>query len=154
MSLPRTCPPRREAALHTKRKTCNTNHPRAPDVPVSRHSSLALVSAEIIFFHKIWARILERLVQMSEEIWRSIRALSEKRVQDRHYARFYERMIKNEEHPRKSASATAQPMDMTHDSWKERYTPDPWIDQMLLSGKVLSFKVPLSAELREALQLV
>jgi hypothetical protein len=91
---------------------------------------------------------------MREEMWASIRALGEKRTQDRHYARFYERMIENKDHPRKPAIATPGPIDMPHDNWKERYTPDPWIDQMLLCHKVLSFKVPLSAALQEALQLV
>jgi hypothetical protein len=91
---------------------------------------------------------------MHEELWASIRALSEKTAQDRHYARFYERMTEDQKHRRWPASATPEPVDRPHDSWKERYRPDPWIDQMLLSGKVLSVKVPLSAALRETLQLV
>ena len=88
------------------------------------------------------------------EIWGSIRALGEKGVQDRHYARFYDRMTENGERPRCPASATPGPVDTPHDSWKERYRPDPWVDQMLLSSKVLSFKVQLSAALQETLQLV
>ena len=42
------------------------------------------------------------------------------------------------------------------EAWTGRCNPDPWVDQLLLSCKVrsLSFKVPLSATLREALQLL
>jgi hypothetical protein len=84
---------------------------------------------------------------MREEIlWGSIRALGEKRAQDRHHARFYERMTENKDRLRKPAVAAPGPI--------ECYTPDPWIDRILLCRKVLSFKVPLSAELQEALQLV
>jgi hypothetical protein len=85
---------------------------------------------------------------MREEIlWGSIRALGEKRAQDRHYARFYEQMTENKDRLRKPAVAAP-------DKWKECYKPDPWIDRILLRHTVLSFKVPLSAELQEALQLV
>lgn len=84
---------------------------------------------------------------MREAIWGSIRALSEKGAQDRHYKRFYERMIENGEHARWPPSAASAPVDMPHDSWKEWYRPDPWIDQMLLWRKALSVKVPLSAAL-------
>ena len=91
---------------------------------------------------------------MHEELWASIRALSEKTAQDRHYARFYERMTEDQKHRRWPASATPGPVDAPHDSWKERYRPDPWTDQMLLSRTVLWAKVPLSAALQETLQLV
>jgi hypothetical protein len=91
---------------------------------------------------------------MHESIWESICALSEKVAQDRHYARFYEHMIENKEHPRRPSSSTPGPVDRPHDSWKERYRPDPWTDQMLLWRKALSVKVPLTAALQEALQLV
>ena len=91
---------------------------------------------------------------MREAVWGSIRALGEKGAQDRHYARFYEGMIENKEHARRPPSATPGPVDAPHDSWKERYRPDPWVDQVLLWRKVLSVKVPLSAALQETLQLV
>ena len=91
---------------------------------------------------------------MHEAVWGSIRAVSEKGAQERHYARFYEGMIENKERARWPASATPGPVDMPHDSWKERYTPDPWTDQVLLSRTVLWAKVPLSAALQETLQLV
>jgi hypothetical protein len=63
-------------------------------------------------------------------------------------------MIENKEHPRRPSSSTPGPVDRPHDSWKERYRPDPWTDQMLLWRKALSVKVPLTAALQEALQLV
>lgn len=91
---------------------------------------------------------------MREAVWGSIRALGEKGAQDRHYARFYEGMIENNEHVRWPVSATPGPVDAPHDSWKERYRPDPWTDQVLLWRKVLSVKVPLSGALQETLQLV
>jgi hypothetical protein len=42
------------------------------------------------------------------------------------------------------------------EAWTGRCSPDPWVDQLLLSCKVRSpsFHVPLSATLREALQLL
>lgn len=89
---------------------------------------------------------------MRDEVWASIRALGEKRAQDRRYARFYESMPEDRERPRRPASASQ--IDTPHDSWKDRYAPDPWIDQVLLPVRALSFKVPLSAALRETLQLL
>jgi hypothetical protein len=85
--------------------------------------------------------------KMREEIWASMRAFSEQRAQDRHCARFYADMPADLQHPRR-------PADTPHDSWKARYAPDPWFDRLLLPVKALSFTVPLSPALRDALQLV
>ena len=87
---------------------------------------------------------------MREEIWASMRALSEQRAQDRHCARLYANMpadLQHAQHPRR-------PADTPHDSCKARYAPDPWLDRLLLPAKALSFTVPLSPALRDALQLV
>ena len=78
---------------------------------------------------------------MREEIWASAVALSEKRTLDRHYARFYADMPSHQHHPHRSASAGTLILDKPHDSWKERYAPNPWIDQTLLPRKALSFTV-------------
>ena len=78
---------------------------------------------------------------MREEIWTSAVALSEKMTLDRHYGRFYAAMPSHQHHPHRSAAAGTLLLDKPHDSWKERYAPDPWIDQMLLPRKALSFKV-------------
>ena len=42
-------------------------------------------------------------------------------------------MTEDQKHRRWPASATPGPVDRPHDSWKERYRPDPWSDQMLVS---------------------
>ena len=91
---------------------------------------------------------------MREEIWASAVALSEKRALDRHYARFYEAMPSHQNHPHRSVATVTLLLDKPHDSWKERYAPNPWIDQMLLARKAVSFMVPLSAALRETLHLL
>jgi hypothetical protein len=77
---------------------------------------------------------------MREEIWTSAVALREKTTLDRHYGRFYAAMPSHQHHPHRSAAATLL-LDKPHDSWKERYAPDPWIDQTLLPRKALSFTV-------------
>ena len=93
-------------------------------------------------------------LQMHKAMWTSARALSDKMTLDRHYARLYEDMRSHQHHPHKPASACTLLLDQPHDSWKQRYAPDPWIDQMLLARKAVSFKVRLSAALRETLQLL
>ena len=90
---------------------------------------------------------------MREEIWTSAVALREKMTLDRHYGRFYAAMPSHQHHPHRSAAATLL-LDKPHDSWKERYAPNPWIDQTLLGRKTVSFMVPLSAALRETLHLL
>ena len=40
-------------------------------------------------------------------------------------------MSSHQHHPHRSAAATLL-LDKPHDSWKERYAPNPWIDQTLL----------------------
>ena len=57
----------------------------------------------------------------------------DKMALDRHYDRFYEGMLSRQN----TYPAARLLMDKPDDSWKERYAPDPWIDQTLLARKVL-----------------
>ena len=98
-------------------------------------------------------------------IWASAIALREESMQDIHHARRYESMLSfghTNEGPSiyfaNNSISRLQPESFVQvpKAWTDRFKPDPWVDQLLLSCKVRSFpfKVPLSATLREALQLV
>lgn len=89
-------------------------------------------------------------VDRSYDMWASAIALFEARAQDRSLSRRYERMLEWKERPLSLGHTNEGPAMTDH------YNPDPWVDQLLLSwqARLLSFKVPLSATLREALQLL
>ncbi len=82
------------------------------------------------------------------DLWAGAIALHGEMSQDRFYSRRYEAMLEWRERPRLLGHANHTP-----EIWTER--ADPWVDQLLNSHTVLSclFKVPLSAALREALQV-
>ena len=94
------------------------------------------------------------------DMWASAIALREEWMQDISYARRYESMLSfghTNEGPtiyfanNSISRLQPEPFDGAPEAWT-----DPWVDQLLLSCKVrsLPLKVPLSATLREALQLL
>ena len=104
---------------------------------------------------KEWER-----VDRSYDLWANVIALHEERAQDRHYARMYEGMLEWHDPISLVRSNTGPAISFATcmrapEAWTDRGRPDPWVDQLLLSCKVrsLPFQVPLSATLREALQL-
>ncbi len=100
-------------------------------------------------------------VDRSYDMWTSTLALYETKTQDRHRARRYEGMLEWYD-PLSLGRSNAGPAISfatcmrAPEAWTDRGSPDPWVDQLLLSCEVrsLSFQVPLSATLREALQLL
>jgi hypothetical protein len=110
-------------------------------------------------------------VDRSHDMWASAIALHGAMAQDRTLARRYEGMLEWKERPLSLGHTNEGPAiclannsirRLQHEAsgapeaWTDRCNPDPWVDQLLLSCKArwLSFKVPLSATLREALQLL
>ncbi len=100
-------------------------------------------------------------IDRSYDLWASAIALHEERAQDRHYTRMYEDMLEWHDPLSLAWSNTGPAISFTTcmrapEAWTDRYEADPWVDQLLLSCKVrtLPFQVPLSATLREALQLL
>ena len=100
----------------------------------------------------------------SYDMWASAIALREEWMQDISYARRYVGMI-SLDHTKEDPSiyfANNSISRLQHEpfgapeAWTDRCTSDPWVDQLLLSCTVrsVSFKVALSAPLREALQLL
>ena len=105
------------------------------------------------------------IVDRSYDMWASAIALREEWMQDIHHARRYEGMLSfghTNEGPtiyfanNSISRLQPEPFDGAPEAWTDRCNPDPWVDQLLLSCKVrsLPLKVPLSATLREALQLL
>ena len=100
-------------------------------------------------------------VDRSYDMWASALALHAERAQDIHYARRYEAMLVWHD-PLSLGRSNAGPAISfatcvrAPEAWTDRGSADPWVDQLLLSCEVrsLSFHVPLSATLREALQLL
>jgi len=100
-------------------------------------------------------------VDRSYDLWASAIALHDARAQDRHYARMYEGMLEWHDPLSLVRSNTGPAISFATcmrapEAWTDRCSADPWVDQLLLSCKVRSpsFQVPLSATLREALQLL
>ena len=110
-------------------------------------------------------------LERSYDMWASAIALREEMTQDIYRARRYERVLEWKENPISlghtntgpvicfvnNSISRLQPESFGGSSrWTDRFQPDPWVDQLLLSCKVrsLPFKVALSATLREALQLL
>ena len=128
----------------------------------------------LFFFFIFFFQNFGQLSKMSQEVfgivdrsdmWASAIALREEWMQDISYARRYESMLSfghTNEGPTiyfaNNSISRLQPESFVQvpEAWTDRFTPDPWVDQLLLSCKVraLPFKVPLSATLREALQLL
>ena len=100
-------------------------------------------------------------VDRSYDMWASAIALFEARAQDRSLSRRYEGMLEWHD-PLSLDQSNAGPVISfatcipAPEAWTDRFQPDPWVDQLLLSCQVrsLPFKVALSATLREALQLL
>ena len=103
-------------------------------------------------------------LERSYDMWASAIALREEMTQDIYRARRYERVLEWKENPISlghtntgpvicfvnNSISRLQPESFGGSSrWTDRFQPDPWVDQLLLS-----WKVPLSATLREALQLL
>ena len=110
-------------------------------------------------------------VDRSYDMWAGAISLFEARAQDRSRSIRYERMIEWKERPLSLDQANEGPAIYfanncisrlqqepfgASEAWTDRRGPDPWVDQLLLSCMVRSpsFKVPLSATLREMLQLL
>ena len=89
-------------------------------------------------------------VDRSYDMWASAIALHGAMAQDRTLARRYEGMLELDHTNEGPAICLA------NNSIRRLQHADPWVDQLLLSwqARLLSFKVPLSATLREALQLL
>ena len=100
-------------------------------------------------------------VDRSYDLWASAIALHDARAQDRHHARRYEGMFEWHDplslrHSNPGPAISFSLCIRAPEAHTHRSNPDPWVDQLLLSLSLrsLSFKVPLSATLREALQLL
>ena len=96
-------------------------------------------------------------LERSYDMWTSAIALREEMTRDMYHARRYERMLEWKERPLSLGRSRLQHEPCgAPEAWTDRCNSDPWVDQLLLSRTVrsLSFKVALSATLREALQLL